>query len=63
MWVMERNEMGRACSVFRGVERRAQGVGGELRERGIWGDLDVGERIILTWIFRKLEGVVWTGWS
>jgi hypothetical protein len=28
-----------------------------------WGDPDVGGRIILRWIFRKLEGVVGTGWS
>jgi hypothetical protein len=34
-----------------------------LRERGHWGDQDVDERIILRWIFRKLEEVVETGWS
>jgi hypothetical protein len=34
-----------------------------LRKRGHWGDQDVDERIILRWIFRKLEGVVETGWS
>jgi hypothetical protein len=34
-----------------------------LIERGRWGDPDVDERIILRWIFRKLEGVVGTGWS
>jgi hypothetical protein len=33
-----------------------------LRERGHWRDQDVGKRIILRWIFRKLEGVVGTGW-
>jgi len=33
-----------------------------LRERGHWGDQDVDGRIILRWIFRKLEGVVETGW-
>jgi hypothetical protein len=27
------------------------------------GDQDVDGRIILRWIFRKLEGVVGTGWS
>jgi hypothetical protein len=27
------------------------------------GDPDVDGRIILKWIFRKLEGVVRTGWS
>ena len=36
---------------------------GILRERGHWGDQDVDGRIILRWIFRKLEGVVGTGWS
>jgi hypothetical protein len=36
---------------------------GNLRERGRWGDPDVDGRIILRWIFRKLEGVVGTGWS
>jgi hypothetical protein len=30
---------------------------GNLRERGHWGDPDVGRRI-LRWMFRKLEGVV-----
>jgi hypothetical protein len=36
---------------------------GSQRERGRWGDPDVDGRIILSWIFRKLEGVVGTGWS
>jgi len=36
---------------------------GSLRERGHWGDEDVDGRIILRWIFRKLERVVGTGWS
>jgi len=31
--------------------------------RGHWGDQDVNGRIILRWIFKKLEGVVGTGWS
>jgi hypothetical protein len=34
-----------------------------LRERGHWEDQDVDGRIILRWIFRKLEGVVGTGLS
>jgi hypothetical protein len=38
-------------------------VGGNLRERGHCVDTDVYGRIILRWIFRKLEGVVGTGWS
>jgi hypothetical protein len=36
---------------------------GNLRERARWGDPDVDGRIILRWIFRKLEGVVGTEWS
>jgi hypothetical protein len=31
-----------------------------LRERGHWGDQDLVGKIILRWIFRKLEGVVGT---
>jgi len=37
--------------------------GGNLRERDHWGDPDADGRIILRWIFGKLEGVVRTGWS
>jgi hypothetical protein len=36
---------------------------GSLMERGHWGDQDVDGRIILIWIFRKLEGVVGNGLS
>jgi hypothetical protein len=43
-----------------GEERAVHTV---LRERGHWGDPDVDGRIILRWIFRKLEGVMGTGWS
>jgi hypothetical protein len=28
-----------------------------------WGDPDIDGRVILRWMFRKLEGVVGTGWS
>jgi hypothetical protein len=34
-----------------------------LRVRGHWGDQNVDGSKILRWIFRKLEGVVGTGWS
>jgi hypothetical protein len=34
-----------------------------MRKRGHWGDPDVDGRIILRWIFRKLGGVVRTGWT
>jgi hypothetical protein len=50
----------------RGWGRRETCIGfwwGNLRERDHWGDPGVDERIILRWIFRKLEGVVRTGWS
>jgi len=36
---------------------------GNLRERDHWGDPDADGRIILRWIFRRCEGVVWPGWS
>jgi hypothetical protein len=36
---------------------------GNLRERDHSEDPDVDEMIILRWIFRKLAGVVGTGWS
>jgi hypothetical protein len=36
---------------------------GSLRKRGQWGDPDLDGRIILIWIFRKVEGVVGIGWS
>jgi hypothetical protein len=44
----------------RGVHRMLVGKP-EGRDR--WGDPDVDGRIILRWMFRKLEGVVGTGWS
>jgi hypothetical protein len=44
----------------RGVHRVLVGKPGE---RGHWGDQIIDGRIILRWIFRKLEGVVGTGWS
>jgi hypothetical protein len=43
--------------------RSAQGVGGETRGKEAIGETDLDGRIILRWIFRKLEGVVGTGWS
>jgi hypothetical protein len=40
--------------------------GGKIVHRmlvGHWGDQDVNRKIILRWIFEKMEGVVETGWS
>jgi hypothetical protein len=40
--------MGRTCGAYGGGKRGAQGVGGgNLSERGRWGDPDVDGRIIL----------------
>ena len=36
---------------------------GNLKERDHLGDPDLDRRIILRWIFRKLEGVVGAAWS
>jgi hypothetical protein len=36
---------------------------GNLRGKDPWGDPDIDGRIILRWIFKKLKGVVGTGWS
>ena len=44
----------------RGVHRA---LVGKPEERVHWGDQDVDGRIILRWIFKKLEEVVGTGWS
>jgi hypothetical protein len=44
----------------RGVHRVLVGKRGG---KSNWGDPDIDGRIILIWIFRKLEGVVGTGWS
>jgi hypothetical protein len=51
------------------VARMGQEIGvhrvlvGKPEERCHWEDPDVDGRIILRWIFRKLEAVVGTGWS
>jgi hypothetical protein len=53
--------MGGACGAYgRGVHRVLMG---KAEGNSHWGDPGVDGRIILRWIFRKLEGVVGTGWS
>jgi hypothetical protein len=50
--------MGGVCRADGGGERRSIGFWwGNLRERGHCGDPDIDGRIILRWIFRKLEEV------
>jgi hypothetical protein len=49
------------CGAYGGGEGCTDCGGGNLRERGHWGDPDVDGRITLRRIFRKLERVVGTG--
>jgi hypothetical protein len=50
------------CSTHGGDEECIQGLGGKSQEeRDHYEDLDLGGRIILKWIFEKLDGIVW-GW-
>jgi hypothetical protein len=55
-----KNEIGLACSTFRGrgLYRVLVGI---LRERDHLEDPSVDGRIILRWIFRKWDVGVWTG--
>ena len=54
--------MGGACSAYGVGERRIQCFGGEtLNEGDHLGDPGVDGRIILRWIFRKWDVVVWIG--
>jgi len=49
--------MGGTCSTYGEEERYIQGyVWENLRERDLLEDLGVDGRIILSWIFRKLDG-------
>jgi hypothetical protein len=55
--------MGRTCNAY-GEERGMHRVlVGKPEGKSRWGYPDVDGRIILRWLFRKLEGVVGTGWS
>jgi hypothetical protein len=59
----EKNEMGGACGAYGGGEGVHRVLVGKPEEKSHWGDPDVDGRLILIWMFRKLEGVVGTGWS
>jgi hypothetical protein len=55
VWVIEQNEMGRACSVY-AKERDVYWVlVGKLRERANWVDPNIDDRLIFIWKLRKLE--------
>jgi hypothetical protein len=59
---IEKDEMGGACSTYGLKGEVCTGFwSGSLRERDRWGDRGVDRRIILGWIFRKWDLVVWTG--
>jgi hypothetical protein len=60
---IEENEMGVACSAYGGRTCLYRAGSGYLRERDHLEDPSVDERIILKWIFRKLDVGVWTGAS
>jgi hypothetical protein len=58
---IQKNEMGGACSAYRGRgEVYTEFWWGNLRERDHLGDPELDENIILRWIFRKWDLGVWT---
>ena len=58
---IEKNEMGGACSTYGGRgEAYTRFWWGNLRERDHLGDPGIDGRIILRWIFRKLDVVAWS---
>jgi hypothetical protein len=55
--------MDRTCGAYGGGKRVHRVLVGKPEGKKPLGDPDVDGRIILRWMFRKLEGVVGTGWS
>ena len=49
--------------MYGGEERHTQGLVGKPKGKRPLGRSDVDERIILRWMFRKWDVVVWTGSS
>jgi hypothetical protein len=58
--IIEKNEMGGACSTYGDGEECTGFWWGNLRERDHCRDPGIDGRIILRWIFRKLDVGVWT---
>ena len=61
---IKKSEMGGACCAFWGRGEACTGFWwGDLREIDHWGAPGADGRIILRWIFRKWDVVLWTGSS
>ena len=65
VWVVKSRRMRWAGHVVRMVEERGvyKFLVGKSEERDHWGDLGVGGWIILGWISRRWDVVIWTGLS
>ena len=58
--LIKKNELGRKCDTYGGLEMCLQGFGGEQREGDHLGDPCTDGRIILKWIFTKWDDETWT---